>query len=335
MEGSFPFSPASTQGLKRVDQQVAALGGGRGKGKGAFHRGSIEPSQLAISVKTQQDPATISQVRIVPRKGFYVIEIIYEKDVQPASVNPALIAGIDLGINNLATVTSNKPAFQAVVVNGRPVKSMNQWYNKRRAELQQQLGHPGTTKRMERLTNTRNRRMEHYLHTASKRIIDLLVQEGIGQLCIGKNDGWKQEVELGKRGNQNFVQIPHARFIAMLQYKAELVGITVHLTEESYTSQASLLDLDPLPVYKSGDEIKHTFSGKRIKRGLYRAKDGRLINADLNGAGNVIRKVVPNAFTKAEGIEDGKAMALVVHPRRIVILRPTQKGKSPAREQTL
>jgi putative transposase len=182
---------------------------------------------------------------------------------------------------------------------------------------------------MERMTNKRNRRIDHYMHTASKRIIDLLVKEGIGMLCIGKNDAWKQEAHLGKRTNQNFVQIPHARFIAMLTYKAELVGITVKVTEESYTSKASLLDLDPLPVRKNGDDTKHTFSGKRVKRGLYRASDGRSINADINGAGNIIRKVAPDAFSEARAVEDGKGVlaSLVVHPVRIVVPLTKPKGK--------
>src|SRR6266487_5603712 len=143
--------------------------------KRALKRGMIAPSGLDIEVRTSQD--TVRQVRIVPRKGFYVIEVVYEKAVKQAPVNSAYYAGIDIGMNNLVALTSNKPAFQAVVVNGRPVKSVNQFYNKRRAELQKKLGHPGTTKRMERMTNKRNRRIDHYMHTSSKRIIDLLVQE--------------------------------------------------------------------------------------------------------------------------------------------------------------
>ncbi|GHO96112.1 hypothetical protein KSF_061600 [Reticulibacter mediterranei] len=149
-----------------------------------------------------------------------------------------------------------------------------------------------------------------------------MVKEGIGVLCIGKNDGWKQNSNMGKRTNQHFVQIPHARFIAMLTYKAELVGLAVKLTEESYTSKASLLDLDPLPVRDPNKpNEKHRFSGKRVKRGLYRASDGRLINADCNGSGNIIRKVAPDAFSKVEGVEDGKGVlaSLVVHPVRFVI----------------
>ncbi|MEO8955774.1 MAG: transposase [Ktedonobacteraceae bacterium] len=295
--------------------------------KRGLKRGRVQPSMLAIEVQTKQKD--VDQVRIVPRSGFYVVEVVYGKEVKQAEVNPAYYAGIDLGMNNLVALTSNKPGFRSVLVNGRPVKSINQFYNKRKADLQKQLGHTGTTKRMERMTNTRNRRIDHYMHTASKRIIDVLVKEGIGVLCIGKNDAWKQDANMGKRTNQNFVQIPHARFIAMLTYKAELVGITVKITEESYTSKASLLDLDPLPVRKSGDE-KHTFSGKRVKRGLYRASNGRSINADINGAGNIIRKVAPDAFG-SEGVEDGKGVlaSVVVHPVRIVV--PLTKLKDSRR----
>jgi IS605 OrfB family transposase len=293
--------------------------------KKGLKRGLVQPSLLPIEVQTRQED--IDQVRIVPRKGFYVVEVVYRKDAKQAPVNSAYYAGIDIGMNNLVALTSNKPGFQSVVVNGRPVKSINQFYNKRRAELQKQPGHTGTTARMERMTAKRNRRIDHYMHTASKRIIDVLVKEGIGVLCIGKNDGWKQKANMGKRNNQNFVQIPHARFIAMLTYKAKLVGITVKVTEESYTSKASLLDLDPLPVRNNGDE-KHMFSGKRVKRGLYRASNGRSINADINGSGNIIRKVAPDAFSEARAVEDGKGMLafLVVHPVRIVIPVRSQKA---------
>jgi putative transposase len=154
-----------------------------------------------------------------------------------------------------------------------------------------------------------------------------LVKEGIGVVCIGKNDGWKQEAKMGKRTNQQFVQIPHARFIQMLTYKAELVGIRVEVTEESYTSKASFLDRDPLPVYLKEGREPHVFSGKRIKRGLYQAKDGHVVNADWNGAANIIRKVAPNAFG-SEGVEDGDGVraSLVVHPVRIVV--PLTKPKT-------
>lgn len=281
--------------------------------KRALKCGMLAPSGLGFEVPTAQK--VVKQARIVPRPGFYVVEVIYEKAVEQAEVNLEYYAGIDIGMHVLAALTSNKPKFQSVIINGCPLKSINQFYNKRHAQLQKKLGKTGTTKRMEHITNKRNRRINHYMHSASRYIIDVLVKEGIGTLVIGKNDGWKQETNMGKRNNQNFVQIPHARFIAMLTYKAELVGIRVEITEESYTSTASFLDLDPLPVRHADDNRKHTFSGKRVKRGLYRASNGQYIHADCNGSGNIIRKVAPDAFG-TKGVED-----FAVHPVRITLTK--------------
>src|SRR5262249_44833831 len=134
-----------------------------------------------------------------------------------------------------------------------------------------------------------------------KAIIARLVAEGIGTLVIGKNPGWKREAELGWVTNQHFVGLPRARFIAMLEYKAKLAGIRVVLQEESYTSQASFLDGDPIPTYDPNQKEPPVSSGKRVKRGLYRAKDGRCLNADVNGSYNILRKALPDAFGK--GIE--------------------------------
>lgn len=250
-------------------------------------------------------------MRIVPRAGFYVVEVIYEREPSPAAVSPSLYAAIDVGLNNLALLTSNKVGFVPRLVNGRPVKSINQFYNKRRAEWQSRLGEARTSRRLERLTTRRTRRIDWYLHTASRRIIDLLVAEGIGALCIGKNPCWKQEVHMGRRNNQNFVAVPHARFIAMLTYKAELVGIQVRITEESYTSKASFLDADPLPRFDPAQPAP-TFSGRRVTRGLYRARDGQHIHADVNGSYNIMRKVAPDAF--AQG-----SRGCVVHPIRLAV----------------
>jgi putative transposase len=138
------------------------------------------------------------------------------------------------------------------------------------------------------------------------------VAEGIGTLVIGKNPLWKQEVNLSRRGNQNFVSVPHARFIEMLTYKAALVGIQVRLTEESYTSKASFLDADPLPVYDVQRQEAPVFSGRRVKRGLYQAASGRRLNADVNGAYNILRKVLPDTI--------GKGIAgAAVHPVRLPV----------------
>ena len=159
-------------------------------------RGLIQPSMLPITIQTKQ--THIAQVRIVPRSGFYVVEAVYECQETAPSGNPALYAAVDIGVDNLAAITANKKGFVPRLVNGRPMKSTNQFYNKRKAELQTALGHEGTTARMERFTAKRTRRINHYLHTASKAIIALLVAEGIGTLVVGKNPLWKQQVDLGR-----------------------------------------------------------------------------------------------------------------------------------------
>jgi putative transposase len=289
------------------------------RGKKGLQRGIIKPSQLPITVKTKRDPATIDQVRIVPRNGYYVVEVIYTKEPVQANVDPSFCVGIDLGVTNLAAIASNREGFVPRLVNGRPVKAWNQWYNKRMKELKKQLPkaeRERVTKQMERITNTRNRQINHYLHAASKRIIEFLAKEGVGTVIIGKNPLWKQETGMGRKNNQNFVSIPHARFIDMLTYKAALVGIQVEVREESYTSKASFLDLDPIPTYKPNGEEEHSFSGKRIGRRnrLYRTKDGRTICADVNGAYNILRKSRPDAFSEAKGIA-----VYVVQPVRLAV----------------
>lgn len=269
-----------------------------------LRQGVVAPSQLGIEIQTQTEPNSIQQVHIVPRKTHYVVEVVYTDTIHRAQPNPRRVAGIDVGLNNLAAVTSNQPDFRPLLVNGRPLKSNNQHYNKERARLQSRLpAGQYTSKRLERLTDQRNRQINHYLHAASRYLIHQLLKHGIGTLVIGKNDGWKQALDLGKRNNQQFVQIPHARFIEMLIYKAQDEGIEVILTEESYTSKCSLLDNELVQKHES-------YLGKRIKRGLFRASNGRILNADVNGSGNIIRKVIPNAF--ANGIE-----AVVVSPLRV------------------
>ena len=313
-----------TEGRNILIYTIQALQGGqlskknKEKGKrGALQQGLIKPSGLPITVKTKRDPSTIDQVRIVPRNGHYVVEIIYSKEPIQAQVDPSFCVAIDLGVTNLAAITSNREGFIPRLVNGRMLKSINQWYNKRMKELTLCLpkeDRERVTKQMERITNHRNRQVNHYLHAASKRIINFLVQEGVGTMIVGKNPFWKQKAGMGKRNNQNFVQIPHARFIDMLTYKAELVGIRVEVQEESYTSKASFLDLDSIPIYKPNDEAEYTFSGKRFGRRsrLYRTKDGHIICADVNGSYNILRKSKPDAFAK--GIA-----AYVVQPLRLAI----------------
>src|SRR5260370_260315 len=292
---------------------------GGGGGKRSLERGIIRPSMLPIEVKTQQDSKQIDQVRIVPRNGHYVVEVIYRKKPVQANVDPSFCVAIDLGVTNLAAITANREGFIPRLVNGRTLKAMNQWYNKRMKELKLCLpkeDRERVTRQMEQITTTRNRQVNHYLHAASKGIIDFLVKEGVGTIIVGKNPLWKQEAGMGRRNNQNFVAIPHARFIEMLTYKASLVGIQVEVQEESYTSQASFLDLDPIPTYKPDDDTEYTFSGKRIGRRnrLYRTKDGKIICADVNGSYTILRKRRPDAFSNAKGVA-----GYVGHPVRLPV----------------
>ncbi|MDQ7036871.1 MAG: transposase [Anaerolineae bacterium] len=293
-------------------------------------KGIIKLSKLALEIEIGQvldrirevenldDDTVISlydylvEVRIVPQSNCYKVELVYKVEPKRSKdlpeLNPDWIAGIDLGVNNLAAITSNKLGFRPILVNGRPLKDTNQFYNKRLAQLKSQLpSNKRSSHRIHRLTQKRNRRVDDYLHIVSKQIIDHLSKNGIGTLVIGKNDGWKTDVTMGRRNNQNFVQIPHARFIEMLTYKAHLVGIEVLTTEESYTSKCSFLDNEALEKHEN-------YVGKRIKRGLFRASDGQIINADINGSANIIRKVVPNAF--ADGIEGIAVRPLRVTPHK-------------------
>lgn len=237
----------------------------------------------------------IDCVRIVPRNGFYVIEVVHTVEPVQADLDKSLVASIDLGVDNLAALTSNKPGFTPLLVNGRPLKSINQFYNKRKAELQSKLpGNRETSPLIQRITNNRTRRIDHYLHTASRRLVDRLVKERIGMLVIGRNPEWKQDSNMGNVNNQKFVQIPHARFLQMVKYKCELVGIVPVEQEEAYTSKTSFFDLEPIQKHE-------TYLGRRIHRGLFRSANGTKINADVNGSYNILRKAFPSAFD-ANGI---------------------------------
>ncbi|NES80734.1 MAG: IS200/IS605 family element transposase accessory protein TnpB, partial [Moorea sp. SIO2B7] len=165
--------------------------------------------------------------------------------------------------------------------------------NQRRSKLQSLLkGNRGSSQRILRLTRCRNQKVDDYLHKASRYLVNILISEKITTLVIGYNPGWKQEIELGKVNNQKFVSIPHGRLIEMITYKCQKEGIKVIIQEESYTSVSNFLNLDPLPVYGEEQE-KPTFTGKRIKRGLYKSDQGQLVQADVIGSYNILRKASP------------------------------------------
>ena len=261
----------------------------------------IQPSKTTISLSTNQ--RAVQQVRIVPKSSHYVIEVIYNK-TEKQHIPNGKIAAIDLGINNLATTTFNFKQ-EPIIINGRPLKSINQFYNKEKAKAMSYIGDKGSSNKTRKLDFKRNNKINDYLHNSSHWLVNHLVSLDVSALVIGWNKGMKQDISLGCKNNQNFVGIPFHKFIHQLQYKGQLEGIKVIVREESYTSKCSFLD---------GESIKkhETYKGKRIKRGLFRTAKGNYINADVNASYNIMSKEFPDAFSKlAEGIE-----GVVVNPRR-------------------
>lgn len=226
----------------------------------------------------------VRYVRIVPKSHNIIdVEIGYKTEVPEIEYNNR-IASIDLGINNLATVTSN--VFSPFIINGKPLKSINQYYNKHLADLksfQMLKGNKKSTNRIKALTVKRNNKVTDYMHKATRLITNHLVSNNISLLVIGYNKGWKQDVNMSKKNNQKFVQISFLKFINLLTYKCRLAGITVVTNEESYTSKCSFIDKEPIQ--------KHSiYLGKRVKRGLFRTLNKNYINADVNGSYNIMKK---------------------------------------------
>jgi putative transposase len=228
----------------------------------------------------------LNQVRIIPKSGCYVIEVVYEKqELEHTQTNNWL--SIDTGLNNLMTCYDSS-STKSFIINGKPLKSINQFYNKQKSKLQSQLEKTNqkqkSSKRLTRLNSKRNNKIKNYLHNSTRTVVNYCLDNNVTNLVIGHNPEWKTEINLGSKNNQNFVSIPHTQMIEMLQYKCTLSGISFHKTEESYTSKCSALDLEPLCK-------KDNYFGKRVKRGKYLSSKNVMINADLNGAMNILRKV--------------------------------------------
>ena len=248
-----------------------------------------------VKIKTSLHYNQIQQVRIVPRNNYYVVEIIYKVNELELKKDNGRYCGVDLGVNNLAAISSN--VVKPFIINGKPIKSINHYYNKQKAKFQSLLPKDQYySNRLYKLELKRKNLIDNYLHKASRLLVNHLVSIQINTLIIGHNKEWKQDINNGKVNNQNFVQIPFNRFIQMLQYKCKFEGINVIITEESYTSKSSFLDNDYLPVYKQGNTQEYKFSGRRVKRGLYKTSNGSVINADINGSLNIMRKVIPNVI---------------------------------------
>lgn len=289
-------------------------------------------TKTRLNLGISMDDGRLKEVRIKPTGDRFVIDVVLEmKDtgITPAdndiilnelkemeSIDDLRVMAIDPGADNVAAVVNNfgeKP----FVIKGGIIKSINQLYNKELARLASAAmlcNGRSRTKRMNDLTCRRNRRIKDQFHKISRQIADYARDNHVNVVIMGHNVFQKQEIDIGHVNNQNFVQIPMTIFAGMLRYKLAAYGIRFATTEESYTSKADFLAGDQIPVYRKDDEVKYVFSGRRIKRGLYRHFDGTVTNADINGAANILRKVFPKVTQWDRGIVDMPCSAGYITP---------------------
>ncbi len=267
------------------------------------------PKIMNLEVKTSLKNVDLREVRIIPQGVGYTVEIVYEREIENIeNVKPKRIMGIDIGLRNIVTIGDNI-SKEGIAVKGGVLKSINQFFNKEYAILRsisdRQIESKQLTKREKRLFMKRNRKIKEIMHKLSKAIVQYAKSKDIDTIVIGHNNGWKQSVNMGKKNNQKFVQIPFNTLIQQLKYKLEEIGINVIIEDESHTSKCSFLD---------NESIEHhdEYTGKRIKRGVFRSADGTLIHADLHASYNMIRKAIPEAF--ADGIE-----GIGLYPRSLSI----------------
>lgn len=239
-------------------------------------------------IKTNIGGDKLCQVRIIPQATCYVVGVIYEKKEQDLNLDKNNVLSIDLGLNNLCTCISNV-GIKPFIVNGKIIKSFNQWYNKKKARLMSYIGDKGISKRLRQLNNYRNFWIDDKIHKVSRFIVNFCIDNNIGNLIVGLNKGWKQNINLGRKMNQGFVEIPFSKLIDKICYKCKMIGIDFQTHEESYTSKVDHLAFEPLK--------KHDiYLGKRKRRGLFQSSTGKLINADINGAIGIGRKVFGDSY---------------------------------------
>ena len=280
-----PYYLHKTDGRYALSFNYQTFGAKRGANNELF----LCPKGINLPIPTKvTDP---KQVRIIPSHNNFIIEVIYDAE-ESAPKSTSKYAGIDLGVDNFATITfstQNNP----LIIKGLELKSINQGYNRLIAKAQELLPAPcKTSQSIHRLWSRRSWILRTKIHQMTAFLAALFDEMQIEKVFIGKNAGWKQKLPFGKKVKQRFAYLPYETFIEQLQYKCQLRGITVITQEESYTSKASFLDNDDIPVYGETDNPK--FSGHRVKRGLYRAGNGQLINADVNGSYNIMRKGLMN-----------------------------------------
>lgn len=248
----------------------------------------------------------LKEVRILPRNRCFYVEYVYPISQVQVEVDPLKVLGLDHGLNNWLTGVSN--VGTSLIIDGKHLKSKNQWYNKTVARLMDEKPNGFWSNRLAKITEKRNRVMRDATNKAARKVIDHCLENEIGTVVFGWNKGQKDGANMGKKNNQKFVQIPTARLKTRIQQLCERFGIQFVETEESYTSKASFVDSDFLPKYREKPEGWES-SGRRVKRGLYRTGNNQYINCDCNGAANIIRKVAVMLGLDLSGISRGELSA--------------------------
>ena len=258
--------------------------------------------QQGIKIAKKHQDLNCKCFRIYEKHDKLVCELIYEKDITKVEKTDK-VASIDLGLENLFTIAFNYNK-KGISIKGTKLKAINQYFNKLKASLQSILPHKQyTSKLINQLMYKREEQLRNYIGYYTNQLIEILKKEKISKLVVGYNKEWKQNINIGKANNQNFVNIPFRKILDILKYKLEENGIECKEQEESYTSKASYLDNDDIPVYKENDGTNYIFSGKRIKRGIYKSSQGKIINADLNGALNILKKSGENLIEELDYLQ--------------------------------
>ena len=253
-----------------------------------------EHKSIEINIPPKLIDKKIKEIRIIPKSKarFFEIQYIYEIEEVQSNLDKKQVLAIDFGINNLATcVTSQGKSF---IIDGRKLKSINQWYNKENKRLQRIKDKQGYkakyTNRQLKNVMKRNNKINDYMNKTARLIISYCLEHNIGNIVCGYNETFQRSSNIGKKNNQSFTHIPFGKLREKIEYLCNLYSITLIKQEESYTSKASFFDKDNIPLYNDDNPKKYVFSGKRVKRGLYKTKDGKLLNADVNGALNILSK---------------------------------------------
>lgn len=250
--------------------------------------------RIEIAIPPMLLDKKVKEIRIIPKADarFFEIQYTYEADCMKRNLNPNNALALDLGINNLITAASSKG--RTFIIDGRKLKSINQWYNKRNARLQsikdkQNFGKKSTN-RQKALARNRGNKVNDYISKTARHVVDYCIRHNIGSLVVGYNKDFQSNPNMGTKNNQNFKNIPYGKLCDKLEYLCKLNGIVFVKQEESYTSKASFWDKDAIPVYDKENPQTYVFSGKRIHRGTYQCANGKRLNADVNGALNILRK---------------------------------------------